>query len=571
MLKQNVRAGTKSSRRSSRELLQIHRKTRLTKSDELEVAEQFYIALDTPVSLTCCLLLRYGELAQLVEKDVNPLNYNSGPAFRDDFAAVSFLRKNAQLKTGHNKKESALKAFEVAEGICEGVNVRLRDPSSFHSLNVEDYRALKSARRKIDAILKDFDIDKVLSLCSWGPGSTLLIKGSEVSASHKFDFESEMTRDACDLFLPVMKKAYPTWEKLNHITYKPGNKIITVPKNAKTDRTIAIEPGINTWIQLGIGKLIRERLRKAGFNLQSDMKNQRSARQGSIDDYLATIDFKAASDTISYEVVKFLLPPRWFSVLDSARSHYYTLNGVVHKSEKFSTMGNGFTFELESLIFATLALACCESYEERQAVSIFGDDLIIPTVRVPQLARLCSFLGFTINVEKSFVSGPFRESCGSYFFDGLDVKPYYHKKALLYIKDLYRVSNSIRELAHRFNQYNGCDVRFKATWNTLVSKVPLAVRLFGPQSSGDATIHESFLACHDVQRRKDGWEGFNFPGFPTVAVDVERESHGLLLSRLSVPSRDQAYQNLVALRAKTRILFKRSMHAVQWHDFGPWL
>lgn len=568
MQKQRVSRREKSS---VRELLMIHRTTRLASTEDSRLIELFYISLNTPVSLSCYLLFKSGEYDQLVEKEVSPSDYNDGASFRDDFAAVSFLRKNASLQTTFNKKSAAISAFKEAEEICKGVNCNFRNEQSRSQLTTGDYDVLKKTRRKIAQILGYFDIDQVLNTASWGPGSTLLIKGSEVSASHKFDLECQMTREAYDLFHSVMLKAYPTWEKLKNVTCVVGNKIVTVPKNAKTDRTIAIEPGLNTWIQLGIGRLMRKRLRRAGFNLDSDRKNQHSAFLGSVNGYLATVDFKAASDTISYELVRFLLPPVWFSVLDSARSHYYMLDGVPHLSEKFSTMGNGFTFELESLIFAALGVCLCtESGLDTASVSIFGDDLILPAELVVQLDRLCTYMGFTINTKKSFSSGVFRESCGSYYFNGLDVKPLFLKKRILFTKDLYRFANGIRDLSHRRNLYSGCDVRFRYLWRQICDCVPEPLRVFGPLSSGDATIHCNINTCLEARNRKDGWEGFTFPAFPTVAVDVERDTHGLLLARLLSPSRDLAYKNAVSLRAKTKIIYKKRMFVALWYDFGSW-
>lgn len=568
MHKQKVPRGNKNL---SCELLTVHRKTRLAVTDNSDLIQLFFISLNSPVSLACYLMYKYGENDQLVEKEINPLDYNDKFSFRDDFAAVSLLRKNAFLRTSYNKKLTALDAFNDAEEKCKDVNRRYRENLSSPFLIGDDHATLKRIRSKIRQILGDFDIDLVLDLASWGPGATRLVKGEETSSSHKFDFECQMTLEAYDLFMPVMKAAYPNWSMLNYVTDIPGNKIVTVPKNAKTDRTIAIEPGLNTWIQLGIGRLIRKRLRSAGFDLNSDAKNQRSAYTGSIDGKLATIDFKAASDTISYELVKNLLPDKWFAVLDAARSHYYTLGNETHLSEKFSTMGNGFTFELESLIFATIGtVTCIDTGLDPVSVSIFGDDLIVPVECVEQLTRLCNHMGFTINQKKSFSSGVFRESCGSYYFDGLDVKPYFLKKGLTHIKDLYRFANSVRDLSHRFNQNIGCDERFRHLWKLTCSKVPQSVRMYGPKSSGDATIHCSLNSCKDARNRKDGWEGFTFPGFPTVAVDVERESNGLILSRLHRPSRDMAFGNAVSLRAKTKILFKKRMLVVLWYDFGEW-
>jgi hypothetical protein len=88
-------------------------------------------------------LYRYKEFDQLVEKEVDPLNYIDGPRFRDDFAAVSFLRKNSSLQTSFNKKAAALDTFNQAEEICKDVNERLRNQASRDELTVGDYAVLK--------------------------------------------------------------------------------------------------------------------------------------------------------------------------------------------------------------------------------------------------------------------------------------------------------------------------------------------------------------------------------------------------------------------------------------------
>lgn len=560
-----------------RDFARVSQRYRLHASDNRGAIEHFYISLNTPVALSCLMLYRAGEYDQLVSKEVHPSQYLDGEAFRDDFAAISFLRKNSSLQTTFDRRAVALEAFKEAENQCKVVNGRLKNPVSSEFLKPEDVAVLHALPRKIDKILGSFDIDRVLDMSSWGPGSTLSINGSGVSSSHKFDLECDITRDAYDLFGPVMKAAYPLWENLHKPQFQVGNKIVTVPKNAKTDRTIAIEPGLNTWIQLGIGRAVRRRLRLAGYNLDSDLKNQRGAYVGSIDGSLATVDFKAASDTISVELVKFLLPPLWFEVLDAARSHFYTLDKVIHRSEKFSTMGNGFTFELESLIFLVVALAICQENDvDDSHVSIFGDDLVLPVECIPQLTRICSHLGFTINNQKSFSTGSFRESCGSYYFAGLDVKPIFLKKDLTSVKDIFRLANSVRLLAHRRCNYNGCDDRFVHTWHHIVRLCPEELRFKGPISAGDATISVNITEV-EARRHPDGWEGFIFPGLPTVAVTLERESSGLLLAKLHSMSRnpfrsgDRLEGNNVSLRAKTKTIFKKRMFVSLWYDLGCWI
>jgi hypothetical protein len=578
-------------------ILRLVREFRLHPSDNQRVILNFFIALDTPLSLSCYLLYKYKEYDQLVSKEIHPSSYSDGLKFRDDFAAVSFLRKHETLKTTFNKKERALQTFAEGEELCKDTNIRTRRYLLGNQEQLPNEMYLNGAIRKIDRILGSFDIDGVLDMSGWGPGTTISVKGSDTSGSQKFDIDSDFTKDAYYLFGGVMVDAYPLWENIKTPSYLPGNKISTVPKNAKTDRTIAVEPGGNSWVQSGIGRLIRERLRFSGYNLNSDLKNQRGAYIGSIDDSLATIDFKAASDTISIEVVRLLLPPTWFTVLDAARSKHYTLNGVTQRSEKFSTMGNGYTFELESLIFLSLGLAICEAKGlDDSGVSIFGDDLVLPSECVAELTSLCKFLGFTINEQKSFSSGPFRESCGTYYFDGLDVKPLYFKTDLLYVKDLYRMANAIRSLSHSFAFGDGCDYRFRSIWSLLVHLLPNDLRLFGPVSSGDATIHNN-LVDSSPTANSDGWCGFNYTGLPESSITIEKESFGLLLSKLNRRTRNKGIihgvtrefckerrsttwltpldplvsGNRVSLREKSRILYKTKMFAYQWYDFGTWV
>lgn len=553
------------------DILKKNREYRLHPADNRRVIEAFYRSIGSPLALSCYMLYKYHEYDQLVSKEIDPSQYIDKVKFRDDFAAVSFMRKNASVKTSFDRKGSALATFKSGEEACKSTNIRIRD--FLHSrVNIpgRGVHLVHSMQRKIERILGEFDIDEVLDKCNWGPGVTLSVKGNDTSGSHKFDVDRDITKDAHALYGSVLERAYPLWLSSNTTwNFRAGNKVLTVPKNAKTDRTIAVEPGVNSWIQLGIGKLIRKRLRSASFNLNSDSKNQRGAYLGSLDDSLATIDFKAASDSIATEVVRLLLPPKWFMALDAARSKIYNLDGKNAWSEKFSTMGNGFTFELESLIFVSMALALCELQEcDDSAVSIFGDDLVLPSQCVEELTGLCSFLGFTVNTQKSFSQGMFRESCGAYYFDGLDVKPLYNKKDLVYVKDVFRMANSVRDLSARHDSCGGCDRRFRSCWSLLVHLLPEPLRLFGNRSGGDSCIHANIDECN-VQVLKHGHEGFSFAGLVSIPIEIHKDSLGLLLSRLKLMSRDGEYNNTVSLRSRTRIVLKKAMRVAQWCDFGP--
>lgn len=568
MQKQN--SSKPSTKYGVRDMFRDLRQYRAHKADINRLIEEFYIALDTPVSLSCYLLFRYQEFDQLVCREVHPIHYLDGESFRSDLAAISFLRKNRSLKTSFNRKQIAIASFYESEKQCQDTNRRLIEYQGVQMLQDKPCaEVLKRAKRKIYSILKRFDVDEFLDLCTWGPGSTLSVTGESVSHSHKFDIEKQMTRDAHDLFHNILSKWNPRWEAIREVEYVVGSKVATVPKNAKIDRTIAIEPGLNSWCQLGVGKLIRRRLRAAGYDLNSDRKNQDLARKGSIDGSVATLDFRAASDTISYETVRLLLPDQWFHVTDAIRSHYYRFGTTQGYFEKFSSMGNGFTFELESLIFLAVGLATCEYLGvDDSDVSIFGDDLILPKEAVLLATEVCSDLGFTLNVDKSFWSTPFRESCGAYYFSGLDVKPFYLKGHPQRVKDLYRFANSVRRLADIWGDPLGADRRFQKLWLAAVEMIPPRLRLFGPSLSGDATIHVS-LDEIQVARAPGQIEGFYYSGLPEVPLHEVRDSYGVLLAKLFRPS-SESQGNEIPKRARTRMIFKKRMLARQWCTPRPW-
>ncbi len=589
--------GSRDRRKRNADQLDVSRSFssfRLPHSDANRVIEEYFSSLGSPVALSCWLLYKHDEHLQLANKELHPIHYNCSLSFADDFAAVSFLRKAPFLKTGLDLKKEAMTSFFKAEESCKITNRKFRNLSRSPDYLGVRARLHEATRRKVTKILGSFDLGKTLDMGSWGPGVTRSVKGTDVSASRKFREERGITSSTYRLFVPAAKLAYPGWftdDMIAELKEFKGNEVITVPKNSKTDRTIGIEPGINSFFQLGAGRAIRLKLRKAGFDLNSDEKNKRGALIGSLDNSLATVDFSSASDTISREVVRSLLPDDWFFVLDSLRSPCYNLGGELVPYAKFSAMGNGFTFELESLIFVSAALAVCEELQlPLDDISVFGDDIIIPSQAMELYQEFCDFLGFTVNTRKSYASTGFRESCGSYYFLGRDVKPIFLKEIISNAKSIYRLANSIRLLAHRRCSYSGCDWKFRSVWRYLVRRLPNALRAFGPVTAGDASISVNFDEAAPKLARF-GWEGFLHPGYVQRAVRVRDEQSSLLLAKLRYPTSglDQnnffegfcqsiasgvpsdSSSNEVALRSVTRIVFKKSMFASQWYNLGPWI
>lgn len=540
----------------------------------LQSAEEIFSALDCPRSLTALILLRNQEFDQLVNLECDPLHYNSAADFRDAYQATRLLSKNNFLKLSIDRKEVAMAKFSEMEDLCKRTNNRFRNLSLDPLYRGPNVSLLSAMIRKIGGILGDYSAEEFFDGANWGPGVSTLIKGEHVSAVNKFQLETGITRDLFAL-LPreVLSEAYPRWQehlqnKGDYPTLEVGNVIITVPKDARTDRVIAVEPGMNLWFQKSIGLMIRRRLRRRGIDLNSQSKNQELARKASIDDSLATIDFSSASDSISRKVVEEVLPPHWLTLLDACRSHYGNHDTGPRLWNKFSSMGNGFTFELESLLFYAAALAVCEYLRVPAEVSVFGDDVVIPKECYELFSSFSEFLGFQVNRKKTYASGYFRESCGSYWYDGIDVKPIFIRQMAQHPFGVYRLANSVRRLAYRRNITYGCDASFYHVWRLLVGSLPKPLRIRIDDSLGDGGFISNFDEV-SPPRARGQLEGYLVTHATSVGITHSSEETGMLLARLKAAS-IQEYGNNYTLRGRTRLILAVSLVA-RWTDLGPWI
>lgn len=497
-----------------------------------EVATELYCSLDTPISLSCEILLRYNDLPQLVAKAVDVDSYNCPERLFRDRQAVDFLRKTPFEVEGLDPRSTAKAKFAEAEEQCRVTNSRIRsfllNPSGFSSVV---RKAFCLAGVKIREVLgSTVSSSEWISSCRFGPGAFNHPSARGLTSVYdKLQVSPSVTHDFRDLGA-ILVMSSPSWArsvtdtemdgfwpfvKPDHLTAVPGNRVTFVPKTATTERAIAIEPLVNIYAQLGLGKMIRRRLKAiADIDLDDQSVNQQLAREGSIRGYLCTIDLSSASDTVAKEVVRNLLPEGWFSRLDSCRSKIGSLDGSSFLYEKFSSMGNGFTFELESLIFWALAYSACVLSDTPTLVSVYGDDIIIPVQAFETLEEILTFFGFTLNKRKSFRNGLFRESCGKDYYDGHDVRPLQNKEVPKEAKDLFILANGLRRLAkRRASDSVSCSAVFYPAWKAASSALPKSLfrHVRVPAHAGDSdglvcdwdeAQHSQFVVSH-----RYGFEG----------------------------------------------------------------
>lgn len=567
---------TKVKRGSLRKIL---KSSQVFKPD-VELDNQFSLkfleALDTPLSLGISLLLKSGDHDQIATYKYNPNREISQVLVRDNLAASSLLRKYKGLKTNIDTREAAIASFHKGEIDCSATNARFRNPT-LDPLNTGINVWLHNAfTRKIGKILGTYRKEDFFSLGAWGPGSTIQVTGNDTGAIKKFRCERQITAKLYTLIKDELVNEYPNWfpnqDVVDRLVQVTCSELLTVHKNAMTDRTIFKEAGITTWFQKSIGQSIRRCLMRHGYDLNSTEHSKEIARQGSITGRSVTVDFENASNTIAKLMIRESIKDEvWYTLLDSCRTPSYTLDKgkSFHIFEMFSSMGNGYTFELESLIFVAAAEACHDylglAYDD---ISVHGDDITINTEAYDLYRHFCEFLGFRVNEQKSFSSGYFRESCGAYFYDGSDVKPYFLKEKSNDAKSIFRLANGVTSVAHRYRNCDGRDIRLLPLHRYLINQLPTDLRLWGAVIQGDVCIHVDFDECAPTIA-ENGHEGYLVPALLDIPVSLETTSPAVLLARLWYPSRDMAYNNKSNLRVVTRTSCKL-VFVHQWYNHGAW-
>ena len=418
--------------------------------DALSYAARFYEAIDTAVSLSCAILLRNGEHEQLARKSIKPTSYVNPSLFYRDFQAVKLLSKYPALKTGIDTGRVATLKFLECEDVCRRTNERFRELES-QGINPDVQAVLHRTAQKISLVLGDVPKLEDIDL-SFGPGAAYGVRG-DTSSYTKLNAELECTHDFTSILGDFLSEV-PGWvrEDLANVKLVQGSEYAVVPKDAKTDRPINIEPLLNGMVQRGYGKFIRGRLKRFGIDLDDQSINQRLAGDA-LKKGLATVDFSSASDTIASGLVLHLLPIDWFIALDTVRSKRVGTGNVWLNLQKFSAMGNGYTFELETLIFYCLATATCEilgvPYQTCESLSVYGDDVIIPAAAFEKYAEVAEVCGFSINTEKSYSDGLFYESCGHDFFDGHFVRPLFLRKQIKELDHAFFAANNVIRFFNR--------------------------------------------------------------------------------------------------------------------------
>jgi hypothetical protein len=209
-------------------------------------------------------------------------------------------------------------------------------------------------------------------------------------------------------------------------------RLSAVPKNYKKARIIAPEEVIRQATARRYFQIM-DRYTPSLIHLHDQTVNQTLAKAGSVDGSLATIDLSSASDRITWSLLREILPARFCDILERVLPTHFVQDTSVRMLYSAATMGNSVTFWLESVVFAGISKAGTE-FAARfldltcNTVSIYGDDIIVPTNAAQTVIEFLEKCGFVVNTDKSFFNSEgryYRESCGEEYWDGTCVSSLY--------------------------------------------------------------------------------------------------------------------------------------------------
>lgn len=405
----------------------------------------------------------------------NTGNLNSNTII-DITIADKFISKFEEPDSGSERKlrQSAIRGWVDYE------QSHVRKYRGYPGTDISTIQWATLARQNIHSILSNFWYYYNNAPLDFGPGESYISNQGLTATYDKLNVELwSCTYDALDDFVGLILNSnclissFRSYVKTNKIqasrtaiqeaknrqltiwhTFIPevlanlgllvyGGRGTSVYKNNKSRRFINIEPFGNMLLQKKVGYAIRECLKEHDINLDNGQELHRRL----ISELCSTIDFSKASDCIHMDVAKYHIPVPIFKLMERYRSFLLELkldNGggpiiESHLVEKISSMGNGFTFELLTLILTGFANIV------DPGAKVYGDDVIIH--QHPKLfLEGVSTCGFQVNDKKTFVNLPFRESCGAFYEQSAGYITCYDIKWVKDPIDLIITMNKIRRI-----------------------------------------------------------------------------------------------------------------------------
>lgn len=290
-------------------------------------------------------------------------------------------------------------------------------------------------REVMEEWFHDFRVDEDRFDPCHGPGSVAELRAdTSLVSKYRLLKPDRLMREVFRRCAHIDLSTYLPFENVGITTRQ--SQIVFVPKSMKTKRVISKEPATLMYFQQSINKQVDRYVRRhphlsKHIDLHDQCKQRDLALYASRTRQFATVDLSAASDSVSYDLVKRVFAgTRLYPYLVALRSETVRLpSGKVIQAAKYAPMGSALCFPVESLIFACIC-ECTVRYvkhvtgESFSQYRVYGDDIIIPDPCLEDLVSNLRLAGFRINEDKTYGGNHrFRESCGCDAYDGVDVTP----------------------------------------------------------------------------------------------------------------------------------------------------
>jgi len=367
----------------------------------------------------------------LENKDIDP------DVFECFYQVLSFLLKIETTVT-KTQEESYVTAFKSTE---EGTRAWHCDRSN--PVTRVARQILRRASAAPGSIL-DLSADSIQRFGRHGPGATYYKESGSDKNWFNVAFDQLSSVFPFDKFFPNVRM----WTERACSERISTERFITarltlVPKTYKGPRGVFISPKEAIFAQIGIDGCIKDWVKRSwlrySYAPEDQVPSQVEALLGSINRETSTLDLSDASDRVPLELIRYLFHRRDYLALACTRPSFVDLpNGERHRLAMLSPMGDGKTFAVLSVISVVLAVSAmlnadgalptdtlttevCEEYAKK--VTVFGDDIIVPTRYFKAVCNALEMHNLKVNVLKSFSKGFFRESCGCDAFKGKVVTP----------------------------------------------------------------------------------------------------------------------------------------------------
>lgn len=389
----------------------------------------------------------------------------SSVAYEDGFAreaarlepveALQCLRFAKRFAPNVKRKYSKLSEVSIKKFLQVNADNKEISGRLANGLRAQTARIVAIAKTVIREIVQDFPGFNEYSFPRFGPGSVrncsaqnyakyeYLVQHGVYVPSHTVNLLHIQEHPDC---VPTRRK-HPSGKWVMSNLDRPHlggmgcvpqvSRVTTVPKKVDAERIIAMEDPVNMSKQLFIKDVLQKRIKHSRFGHYMPIQDQNVNRIASwlavVRNNADTVDLSHASDSVLKVLVQMLFPDDWWRAFASCIPTGFILQESDSGPQRlncFATMGCGCTFVVETLVFYSLQVACWLQYHSRNgsvtnqmiregnyptpdSIYSMGDDCIRPSYLGPLIDEVLKDLGFSINHDKTFTNGLFRESCGA--------------------------------------------------------------------------------------------------------------------------------------------------------------